>query len=298
MLVAGAELLVRGGGNVALALRIPAMVVGLTIVAFGTSAPELTVSVTAAIDASTAMAVSNVNGSNIANIAFVLGLAALVAPLTVERSLLRREVPVCLLLQAMVPVLSYDGMISRLDGGILIAMGAGYNFWLFYSVYRDRDSAPEGDFEITDDPLWKNLAMLLVGLVILVVGGRLFVGGGEALARSFGLSDHFIGLSVIALGTSAPEAATAVASARKGEVELAVGNSIGSNILNIAMVLGITALIRPIAIDGGMFVDMFIALAAVALLVPVVLKGRLNRLEGALLVLGFLGYLLARLILE
>ena len=141
MLVAGAELLVRGGGNVALALRIPAMVVGLTIVAFGTSAPELTVSVTAAIRASTAMAVSNVNGSNIANVAFVLGLAALMAPLNVKRSLLRREVPACLLLQVMVPALAYDGLLSRVDGSLLIATGIGYNLWLFYDVYKGRQAS-------------------------------------------------------------------------------------------------------------------------------------------------------------
>lgn len=138
MLVVGADLLVKGGGNVALALRISPLIVGLTIVAFGTSAPELTVSVIAATQASTEMAVSNVNGSNIANIAFVLGLAAMVSPLVVQRSLIRREIPVCLGLQALVPMLSLDGWFSRFDGVLVLAIGIGFNLWL--GLRRDAGS--------------------------------------------------------------------------------------------------------------------------------------------------------------
>ena len=244
MLVAGAELLVRGGGNLAIALRIPALVVGLTIVAAGTSAPELMVSVIAALQASTDVAISNVNGSNIANILFVLGVAAMIRPLMVNRSLLRRDIPVVIGFQVVVLLLAFDGVLSQIDGVIFVALGVAYDGWLLYSVLKGGDTdADVEEFEISDGPLYKHAAFVVVGLVVLVVGANLFVEGAVAIAKTFGLSDRFIGLTVIALGTSAPEAATAMAASRNNESEMAVGNSVGSNILNIAMVLGITAII-------------------------------------------------------
>jgi cation:H+ antiporter len=294
MLVVGSDLLVKGGGNVALALRIPALIVGLTIVAFGTSAPELTVSVIAATQASTEMAISNVNGSNIANIAFVLGLAALVTPLEVSRSLIRREVPVCLGLQVLVPLLALDGWFSRIDGVIVLACGVAFNLWLVYDVMKGRaEISVEDELEVEEDqPFWKHAAMLLVGLVVLVVGADLFVDAAVEVAEKLNLSQRFIGLTVVALGTSAPEAATAVQAARQGETDLAVGNSLGSNILNICMVLGITSIIAPIDVSGpGFLRDMIIACVMVALVVPVVLRGRLTRLEGGGLVAVYIGYL-------
>lgn len=296
MLVAGAELLVRGGGNLAIALRIPALVVALTIVAAGTSAPELTVSVIAALQASTDVAISNVNGSNLANILFVLGVAAVIRPLVVNRSLLRRDIPVVLGLQAVVPLVALDGMISQIDGAILVSLGVAYNGWLLYSVLKGGDTdADIEEFEISDGPILKHAAFLLFGLVILVVGANLFVDGAVEIAKTFGLSDRFIGLTVIALGTSAPEAATAMAAARNNSAEMAVGNSVGSNILNIAMVLGVTALICPIDLAGGGFMtDMLVALGATFLLVPLVMKGMINRLDGAVMILAYLGYLAAQ----
>lgn len=294
MLVAGAEMLVRGGGSVALALRVPALVVGLTIVAFGTSAPELTVSVIAATQASTEMAISNVNGSNIANVAFVLGLAAMVRPLVVERSLLRREVPVCVTLQFLVPILAYDGLFSRIDGAIVILGGVFYNGWLVYDVFKGRQPPPDDELEGSEgEPFWKHGLMLLGGLVILVLGADTFVGSAVELARILELPQQFVGLTVVALGTSAPEAATAISAARSGEVELAVGNSVGSNILNICMVLGITSMIAPIHIPGPEIIrDAMIAAAAVCILVPVVLRGRLSRVEGSVLVGGYIAYII------
>lgn len=294
MLVVGSDLLVKGGGNVALALRIPALIVGLTIVAFGTSAPELTVSVIAATQASTQMAISNVNGSNIANVAFVLGLAAMVSPLVVSRSLIRREVPFCLGLQALVPLLALDGWFSRIDGVIVLSCGIAFNLWLVYDVMRGRaELSVEDELEVDEDqPFWKHAVMLLVGLVVLVVGADLFVDAAVEVAEQLELSQRFIGLTVVALGTSAPEAATAVQAARQGETDLAVGNSLGSNILNICMVLGITSIIAPIDVSGpGFLRDMTIAFVMVALIVPVVLRGRLSRLEGAGLVTLYFGYL-------
>ncbi len=291
LLVAGAEMLVRGGGQLALALRVPALVVGLTVVAFGTSSPELIVSVTAAMNASTSMALGNVTGSNIANIVLVLGLSALVAPLVVDRMLMRREVPAAVGLQILVPLLALDGQISRIDGGILILGGIVYNVWLLYEALRGRAPAPEDAEKVPLSETLLNLVMLVGGLSILVGGAHLFVSGAETLAYSFNLSQRFVGLTVVALGTSAPEVVTGMVSAHRGEVDLAVGNSLGSNILNISMVLGITAVIMPIEVgsDGAMN-DLGIAVLATCILIPVVLKGSISRIEGGVLAIGYVVY--------
>ncbi|NCG17784.1 MAG: calcium/sodium antiporter [Rhodobacterales bacterium] len=291
LLVAGAELLVSGGGQLALALRVPALVVGLTVVAFGTSAPELLVSVTAAMNASTSMALGNVIGSNIANIILVLGLSAMVAPLMVDRMLMRREVPVAVGLQLLVPLLALDGELSRIDGVIFIAGGVGYNVWLLYESLRGRAPAAEDSEKMPAAEVAKNLMMLIGGLGILVGGAQLFVSGAQQLAYSLDLSQRFVGLTVVALGTSAPEVVTGMVSARRGEVDLAVGNSLGSNILNISMVLGITAVIMPIEVgsDGAMN-DLGIAALVTCLLIPIVLKGSISRVEGGLLASGYVLY--------
>jgi cation:H+ antiporter len=296
LLVTGAEMLVRGGGQLAMALRVPAMVVGLTVVAFGTSSPELIVCVTAALEASTDMALANVNGSNIANILLVLGLAALVAPLTVDRMLMRREVPTCLALQAMVPISCYDGVISRGDGLLLLSGGICYYAWVMYEALGGRRASMADDDEppASGGALWVHGAMLVGGLGVLVIGANLFVAGAEEVALSLGMSQRFVGLTVVALGTSAPEVVTGMVSAYRGEVELAVGNSLGSNLLNISMVLGITALITPIVLtDPAANQDMMAALVATSLLIPIVLKGSISRVEGAALTGGYVVYVLA-----
>ncbi len=295
LLVGGADLLVRGGGKLALALRIPALVVGLTIVAFGTSTPELAVSVTAAFRASTEMALANVTGSNIANIALVLGLVALVQPIKVDRGLIRREVPVCLGLQLLVPLLLLDGVLGRIDGGILLAAGVVYNVIIVWDAIANRpalgedDPSPDG----ASNTGW-NVFLLLLGVAVLLVGAHVFVGGAVEVAGRLGLSDRFIGLTVVALGTSAPEIATGVVSAYRGEADLALGNSLGSNVLNITLVLSATALIRPIVIvDQAAFLDLGVALATTLLLVPMVVRDRLlSRVEGGILAGGYVVYLL------
>lgn len=296
MLVGGADMLVRGGGQMALALRVPALVVGLTVVAFGTSMPELCVSIAAALDASTEMALANINGSNIANILLVLGCAALVAPLTVNRSLIRREIPACILLQLLVPLLCTGGGISRGEGLLLLSVGVGYNLWLFYDVMGGRRLPAEEDEDLGElnTGKWKKQFMLLLfGIVTLVFGAFLFVNSAETVAVHLGMSDRYIGITVVALGTSAPEVVTALVSAYRGEVDLAVGNTLGSNILNIAMVLGITAMITPIVFaDAGTWSDIGMAVFVTFLLVPVVLRGKLGRPEGAIMILGY-GFFIA-----
>ncbi len=292
LLVAGAELLVRGGGQLALALRVPALVVGLTFVAFGTSTPELLVSVTAAWQRSTDLALANINGSNLANLTLVLGLAALVRPLSVERQLLRREIPFVLLLTAAVPLLCLDGVLSWGDGLLLLFGGVAYNAWLMFEALRGRAPANLDD-DIEGKPgILRNLLMFLAALVALVFGAQWFVAGAVGVAEALQLSDRFIGLTVVALGTSAPEVATGMVSAYRGETDLAVGNSLGSNLLNIAMVLGITSMVRPIVIgDGFAWWDMVLTIGVTAGLVPMVLKGSIERLEGGLLTALYGAYL-------
>lgn len=298
MLVLGAELLVRGGGQLALALRIPALVVGLTVVAMGTSMPELMVSVTAAFAASTDMALANINGSNLANIALVLGGASLVRPMDVERSLLRREVPACIFLQVALLALCFDGVLSRLDGVLFLLFGIVYNVLLVRAALRGRAAPVEGELDASGGTPWYvNLFLVAAGACVLVFGANFFVSGAHHLATLLGLSDRFIGLTVVAVGTSAPELATGLVSAWRGESDIAVGNSLGSNLFNIVLVLGVTSIIHPIAVqDPGSFVDMIAALVVTLALIPIVLHGQLGRTTGVLLLLGYFAYLGADLL--
>ena len=294
LLLFGAELIVRGGAQFALVMRIPAIVVGLTIVAFGTSAPELLVSLTAASQGKTEVAFANVNGSNIANIFLVLGVASLVRPLHVDRSLLRREIPVCLLLQLLVPFVAWDGLISRGDGMLLFSGCLLYNGCLFYEAYRGRALSLEQFPDEEGGGAWRHFFVLLLGLLVLVAGARLFVSGALDLALALNWSQRWIGLTVIALGTSLPEVATGVVSAYRNESDLAVGNSLGSNILNISMVLGLTAMIAPITFDieSAVWMDLKIAMLATLVLVPITMRGQLQRGSGTVLVGLYFAFLL------
>ncbi len=297
MLVTGAELLVRGGSHIALVLRVPILIVGLTLVAFGTSTPELAVSVTAALTATTEMALGNVNGSNIANILLVLGVAAAVSPLRVDRRLMRREVPTLLALQLAVPLMCIGGTISRLEGGLLLLGGLGYNAWLLYDAMAMRQAyEPDDDvdLDVGNVNLPIDLAMLVGGLVILLIGAMIFVDGSTAFAKWMGLSDWFISLTILALGTSMPEVVTSIVSSYRGQVDLAIGNSLGSNILNISMVLGITALIQPIQLeDPSVWSTNLITVGVAVLLIPIVMSGsgRLSRAQGVLMMVGYVAVL-------
>ena len=301
MLVGGAELLVRGGSQLALIFRVPALVVGLTIVAFGTSTPELATSLSAAwVAQSTEMALANVNGSNLANILLVLGGAALIRPLRVERALLRREIPALLLLQCLVPLLCIGGVVTWYEGLILLLVGLGYNFLLLrQSLGLRGEEAEELQKEMLDEigeangSVGWNVGLLSVGMVVLVVGAYCFIEGSVALAELIGLSDRIIGLTCVALGTSAPELATAMVSAHRGEVDLAIGNSIGSNILNISMVLALTAIVEPVQmLDQAAWSDLFAGVTATVMLgLIIVMGGRLGRVIGLLMVFGYFGYM-------
>lgn len=290
LLVGGAELLVRGGSQLALAMRIPALIVGLTVVAGGTSAPELLVSVTAASAGSTDMALANVVGSNIANLTLVLGLASMVATVAIDPVLLRRDIPVAVGLQALVPILAWDGVLSRIDGAILLLVGLVYNGMLIHAA-RQGDAPDDEAPEAVERPWYLDAALLVAGITLLIVGAKAFVGGAEALALAAGLSERFVGLTVVALGTSSPEIATGMLSAFRGAGALAVGNSIGSNLFNGSLILGLTALIAPVVIhDGAAWIDLAAALAVTLLLLPIGWYGSLTRAGGATMVVGYLAY--------
>jgi cation:H+ antiporter len=293
LLVGGAELLVRGGGQLALGLRVPPLVVGLTVVAFGTSTPELAVSISAAFSGSTDAAMGNVLGSNIANVLLVLGVGALAAPLLVDRSLIRREIPALLVLQLLLPLLCFDGKVGWIDGLVLVGLGLFYNGLLVRQALKDRSASVASGVDAPKSVWWRDVLFLLVGIGLLVGGAQVFVGAALEIAGWLGWSDRFIGLTVIAIGTSAPELVTTAVSAFRGEVDIAIGNVVGSNILNLAIVLGLTAIVQPVVLaDAGVWLDLGVASAVAVILVPIALAlGRIGRPLGAVLVLLYAGYL-------
>lgn len=301
LLVAGAEVLVRGAAKLAAQFGIPPLVIGLTVVAFGTSAPETAVSVQAAFNGSGDLAIGNVIGSNIANVLLVLGATALVAPLIVSRQLIRLDVPIMIGASLVVFALAWDGALSRLDGALLFAGVLTYTTFLIISSRRDKKAAEDDEFVkefgLNEPPkpyAWAiNLGLVLAGLVLLVVGSNFLVEGAVSLARALGLSELVIGLTVIAIGTSLPELATSIIAAFKGERDIAVGNIVGSNIFNLLCVLGLTALVSPQAVAvaaNALAFDFPVMIAVAVACLPIFFAGySINRWEGAL----FLGYYLA-----
>jgi cation:H+ antiporter len=295
LLVAGAEGLVRGSSSVALRLGITPLVVGLTIVAFGTGSPELAVSIGSALNGNSGLALGNVIGSNISNIALILGIAAVIKPLNVRAEIVRREAPIMVVITGFLWLLLYDGELGRIDGVILTGGAIAYTFLTYYLSQQKQRKGVEEEFEEAfEQPkgaVWRDVVFIVSGLILLVLGANLLVEGAIAVAKYLGLSEVIIGLTVIAIGTSLPELATSAIAAKKGEADVALGNAIGSNVLNILAVLGVTALIQPISLEGVRTLDLGVMLGSAILLN--VLLGRnfiLDRLEGAILIIGYVIY--------
>ncbi|WRH60949.1 MAG: calcium/sodium antiporter [Fuscovulum sp.] len=283
----GGEYLVRGATAIAKHFRLSPMVIGLTIVGFGTSAPEMLVSVQAAMAGQPAIAIGNVLGSNIANILLILGISALIAPLIIPVRKLWRDLGFMLLATAVIWVMLLDGDVTRLDGALLIGGLLIFLIVAFTTGKVEPEEANAGDI-----PQWKAWAMTLGGLVVLVIGARLLVDSSTELARAFGISEAVIGLTIVAVGTSLPELATSVIAAIRKQTEIAVGNIVGSNIFNIFGILGTTALIAPIPADPRFAsVDMpWVAGAAIGLTVLAFILGGLPRIAGAVLLAAYAGY--------
>jgi cation:H+ antiporter len=296
LLIGGAELLVRGASALAARLGISALVIGLTVVAFGTSAPELAVSVQAGLAGKADIAVGNVVGSNIFNVLFILGLSALIAPLTVARQLVRLDVPVMIGVSLLVLLLALDGGVSRYEGALLFFGIVAYTAILLRAGQLAGNAAAGSEFARTNGLLAHlpvQLASIAAGLTALVLGARWLVDGAVAMAQALGVGEAVIALTIVAAGTSLPEVATSVVAALRGERDIAVGNVVGSNIFNILAILGVSALVTP----GGLEVapamlrfDVPVMLAVAVACLPVFFAGyQITRWRGAL----FLGYYLA-----
>lgn len=295
LLTFGAEGLVRGSSSVALRLGVTPLVVGLTVVAFGTGSPEFVVSISSALNGSSGLALGNVVGSNISNICLILGVAAVINPLTVRAEIVRRETPIMVVITGLLWLLLYDGELGRFDGIILTLGSIGYTFLTYYLSKQKQKKEVEVEFEEayeeTKGGSWKDILFIGFGLGLLILGANLLVSGAVEIAKYFGLSEIVIGLTIIAIGTSLPELATSVVAAKKGEADVALGNAIGSNVLNILAVLGVTAIIQPISAEGIRTIDLGVMLGSAILLN--VLLGRkfiLDRIEGAILIIGYFVY--------
>ena len=305
LLVAGAEVLVRGAAKLAAQFGISPLVIGLTVVAFGTSAPETAVSVQAALNGSGDIAIGNVLGSNIANVLLILGITALVAPLIVSRQLIRLDVPLMIGASLVTYALAWDGSLSRLDGALLFSGVVAYTLFLIISS-RKESAANAADDEFAkefglDEPAKPHASLIngglvIVGLVLLVAGSNFLVEGAVILARALGLSELVIGLTVIAIGTSLPELATSVMAAIRGERDIAVGNIVGSNIFNLLCVLGLASLVSPQAIGvaaSALAFDFPVMIAVAIACLPIFFAGyTINRWEGLLFVAYYAAYTL------
>lgn len=295
LLAIGAEGLVRGSTGLALRLGVSALTIGLTVVAIGTSSPELVLSVEAARAGNAGIALGNVVGSNIANIALVLGLAAVVRPMRVRSELVAREVPILIVVTGALALMLLDGRLSRAEG-VALVVGAVAHMTASYSAARRGETTmvvAEFDEAITRarGPAWMDAMLLLAGLVALMSGAALLLRGATSVATGLGISQVVIGLTVVALGTSLPELATSVAAARRQEADVAFGNVIGSNVLNILAVLGVAALISPFEVEGLRALDIVALLGSTILLLPLMWRGSvLNRWEGAALLVGYVAY--------
>lgn len=299
LLTFGADILVRGASTLAGSFGISPLIIGLTVVAFGTSAPELAVSINAAWVGQADIAIGNVVGSNICNVLLILGLSALAAPLVVQRQLIRLDVPVMIGASLFLSALALDGRLGRLDGLLLTAALVGYIAFLLYLARQDRARAAAvmAEVEISEDdkqhPL-RSLAYIVAGLVMLVLGSDWLVNGAVMLARSFGLSELVIGLTIVSVGTSLPELATSVMASLKGERDIAIGNVVGSNIFNILSVLGISSLISPSGLnvaEAALRFDIPVMLTLSLLTLPLLYIGfRISRARGALLLSWYVAY--------
>ena len=303
LLIKGADLFVDGSSSVAKILKVPAIIIGLTVVAFGTSMPELSVSATAALKGNNDLAVSNVLGSNLVNLLVVLGCCALVQPVRAKWSLLRKEFPFSIFITLILLLLNSDFSITkvlkgdqifvlgRYSGLLLLTLFVVFLFATVRSALRSRNEMPvdEEDYKVMS-PL-KSGIFIAVGLAGIIWGGDLVVDSASSIAKDFGLSQTFIGLTIVALGTSLPELVTSMVAAGKGENDLAVGNVVGSNIFNILLILGVSSVITPIKLDVTAVYDTLILVAAsIIVYVAAISKHEIKKTEGVMFLLAYLAF--------
>ncbi|MCC6994580.1 MAG: calcium/sodium antiporter [Deltaproteobacteria bacterium] len=304
LVYAGAEWFVAGASSLALALRLPQLLVGLTVVAYGTSAPEIVVGIQAAAAGHGEVALGNVLGSNIANIGLILGLAAMIKPARVDGQLRRREVPVLLASMALVPLLLANGVVSKWEGASLVLAAVVYTVLMVHAA-RSASAVAEARVEVRSaeeaadlaggprpSGKLRSAAIAVAGLGVLLVGGHIFVRGAVEVARTLGMSDRLVGLTIVAVGTSLPELVTSVIAARRGHADLAVGNVVGSNIFNILLCLGTSALAGSVAVPLRTVAVDVAALAIMTLFAALLLREQrtISRAEGAFALVLYLSY--------
>lgn len=296
MLTKGADWFVDGSSALAFRLGIPQLVIGLTIVAMGTSAPEAAVSITSALKGNEGITVGNVVGSNIMNILLILGIASVIVPLAVQKSTRMIEIPYMIAITVLFGVLGYTGeMVTRVEGGIL---WIAFLIYLGYLLWMAKKGKEDNEPDEKQKSLPVQLLMILVGLICIVLGSDFVVDGATEIAKVIGISDRIIGLTIVAFGTSLPELVTSIAAARRGNADIAIGNIVGSNVFNILFVAGTSALISPIVFESKFVLDTAAATAtAVLLLVCVCNKeGKLKRSGGIIMLAAYAAYFVKLLI--
>ncbi|WP_296558340.1 calcium/sodium antiporter [uncultured Acetobacterium sp.] len=296
LLVKGADYFVEGSSSIAKRFNIPSMVIGLTLVAFGTSAPELAVSVSGSLNQANGIVFGNVVGSNIVNILFILGISAFITPISIKSKTIFKEMPFAILTTIALMLMVMDGLIngdpisviSHSEGWILLLLFAIYLYSMVEISIMGKEESAE---EILVLPMPKSVIFTIGGLLTIIFGANLVVNGASEIAALFGLSETLIGLTIVAIGTSLPELITSVVAAKKGENDIAVGNIVGSNIFNVLFVMGVSAVIYPVDIAIENYADLWILLAAMLVVVPMMYTSKkISRWEGVLMMLGYVAY--------
>lgn len=298
-LIKGADFFVEGASSLAKKLGVSSVIIGLTVVAMGTSAPEAAVSISAGLQGSNEIALGNVIGSNLFNLLVVLGFCMLITQIPSSEETIKRDFPwnIIATVAIIAAIVLFDTKITRLEGIVLLVLFVTYMSYLVYKTIKDRKPADE---EIAEISLTKSLLFLIGGLAFVIVGGDLVVDSATVIAKSWGVSDALIGLTIIAMGTSLPELVTSIVAAKKNECDMAIGNVIGSNLFNLLFVLGMSATISPIAIDltSGILIDAVVLLAVTVMMYIFSITGnKLQKLEGVAALLcygGYLAYIITR----
>ncbi|MGB2943173.1 MAG: calcium/sodium antiporter [Candidatus Macondimonas sp.] len=299
LLVWSADRFVEGSASTARHFGMSPLLIGMVIIGFGTSAPEMVVSALAASQGNPGIALGNAYGSNITNIALILGVTALISPIAVHSQLLRKELPILTLVTALAAWQLWDGEITRLDASVLLAVLGGLMAWIIWQGMQKSEDALEGEIEqelaVRTMPIRRAIFWLVVGLALLIVSSRILVWGAVEIAYGFGVSDLIIGLTIVAVGTSLPELASSIIATRKGEHDMALGNILGSNLFNTLAVVGIAGAIHPMIVEPEVFNRDMLVMATLTLSLFVIGygfrgPGRINRIEGAVLLACYVGY--------
>lgn len=287
LLIKGADFFVEGSAGIAKILKVPSVIIGLTIVAMGTSAPEASVSITAGLAGSNELALSNIIGSNIFNLLMVVGICAFVRSISGEKSIINRDLPFNLIISVLLLILLLDGKIGRIDGAILLLVMVGYMVLLIKNAMKNREDGGNTH----KIPLWQCILYIIGGLAAVIFGGDLVVNSASEIAVSLGMSQNLVGLTIVAIGTSLPELVTSVIATGKGEHELALGNAVGSCVFNILFILGMSSVLSPIGVNSENLIDISI-LIFVSLFFVIMCKKKenLRRLDGAVCILMYVVY--------